>query len=51
MVKGALKAGAAGVSIGRNAFQHDNPIAIIRAIGKIVHENASIEEAMKELGK
>ncbi len=51
MVEGALKAGAAGVSIGRNAFQHDNPIAIIRAIGKIVHENASIEEAMKELGK
>ncbi|MCD5401255.1 2-amino-3,7-dideoxy-D-threo-hept-6-ulosonate synthase [candidate division NPL-UPA2 bacterium] len=51
MVEGALKAGAAGVSIGRNAFQHEDPIAIIRAIGRIVHENASIKEAMKELGK
>ena len=51
MVEGALKAGAAGVSIGRNAFQHEDPIAIVRAIGKMVHENASIEEAMKELGK
>ncbi len=51
MVEGALKAGAAGVSIGRNAFQHDNPIAIIRAIGKMVHENVSVEDAIKELGK
>lgn len=51
MVEGALKAGAAGVSIGRNAFQHEDPIAIVRAIGKMVHKNASIKEAMKELGK
>ncbi|MCK4261997.1 2-amino-3,7-dideoxy-D-threo-hept-6-ulosonate synthase [bacterium] len=49
MVDGALKAGAAGVSIGRNAFQHEDPTAMIRAIGRMVHEKASIEEAMKEL--
>lgn len=49
MVDGALKAGVAGVSIGRNAFQHQDPTAMIRAIGRIVHEKASIEEAMKEL--
>ncbi|MCD5398076.1 fructose-bisphosphate aldolase, partial [candidate division NPL-UPA2 bacterium] len=51
MVGGALQAGAAGVSIGRNVFQHKDPIAIIRTIGRMVHENASIEEAMKELEK
>ena len=51
MVGGALQAGAAGVSIGRNVFQHEDPIAIIRAISRMVHENASIKEAMKELGK
>ncbi|RII00972.1 fructose-bisphosphate aldolase [candidate division NPL-UPA2 bacterium Unc8] len=51
MVEGALKAGAAGVSIGRNAFQHEDPIAIVRAIGKMVHENASIKEAMREVEK
>ncbi len=51
MVGGALKAGAAGVSIGRNVFQHQDPLAIIRVIGNMVHENASIKKAMKELGK
>ncbi len=51
MVEGALKAGAAGVSIGRNVFQHEDPIAIIKAISKMVHENASIKEAMGKLGQ
>jgi predicted phospho-2-dehydro-3-deoxyheptonate aldolase len=49
MVEGALKAGAAGLSIGRNAFQHKNPEKIIRALSKIVHENAIVEEAVKIL--
>jgi len=49
MVAGAIEAGAAGTSIGRNIFQHENPTKIVRAIAKIVHENASVEEAMKEL--
>lgn len=47
MVDGALKGGAAGVSIGRNAFQHRNPIKIVKAISKMVHENYPVEEAMK----
>ena len=37
MVKGAIAAGGAGVSIGRNIFQHDDPAEIIRKIAKIVH--------------
>jgi predicted phospho-2-dehydro-3-deoxyheptonate aldolase len=46
MVEGALKAGAAGLSIGRNAFQHKKPEKIIAALCKMVHNNASIDEAV-----
>jgi len=49
MVDGALKAGAAGVSIGRNVFQHEDPLKMVQVIGRMVHENWSIEEAIKYL--
>ncbi len=49
MVAGALEAGAAGVSIGRNAFQHEKPDKIIEALCKMVHEGASIKDAIEML--
>lgn len=49
MVEGALKGGATGVSIGRNAFQHRDPVKIVKAISKIVHENYTVSEAMEIL--
>jgi len=49
MVKESLEAGSCGVSIGRNVFQHDDPIAIIKAIDLLVHENREIGEAMELL--
>jgi class I fructose-bisphosphate aldolase len=49
MVEGALKAGAAGLSIGRNAFQHQTPDKMIKALSKIVHEGATIEQAVKTI--
>jgi predicted phospho-2-dehydro-3-deoxyheptonate aldolase len=49
MVDGALKAGAAGLSIGRNAFQHREPGKIIEALCKMVHNSASVEEAIEAL--
>ena len=49
MVEGALAAGAAGLSIGRNAFQHENPTKMVQALSKIVHENASVEDALQML--
>jgi fructose-bisphosphate aldolase/2-amino-3,7-dideoxy-D-threo-hept-6-ulosonate synthase len=49
MVVGAIQAGAAGVSIGRNVFQHSNPTSMVRALSRIVHEEASAEQAMQEL--
>jgi class I fructose-bisphosphate aldolase len=45
MVKGAMDAGGAGVSIGRNVFQHQDPTRMVGAVSMIVHENASVEEA------
>jgi class I fructose-bisphosphate aldolase len=48
-IEGAMKAGAKGISIGRNAFQHKNPVLFVRAACAIVHENISAAEAMKIL--
>jgi len=49
MVKGAVLAGAAGTSIGRNVFQHKNPTAIVAALCMVVHQNASVDEALEYL--
>ncbi len=49
MVEGALQAGAAGVSIGRNAFQHNDPTKMVQALSKMVHHNASVAEAIEAL--
>jgi fructose-bisphosphate aldolase, class I len=46
MVRGAMDAGAAGTSIGRNVFQHENPSRIVSALSAIVHGDASVDEAM-----
>ena len=46
MVEGALTAGAAGLSIGRNAFQHKNPTKMVRALSKMVHDGVSVEKAI-----
>jgi predicted phospho-2-dehydro-3-deoxyheptonate aldolase len=47
----ALQGGAAGLSIGRNVFQCDNPTQIVKALSAIVHENADVEQAQKILGE
>ena len=46
MVEDAMDAGAAGVAIGRNVWQHTNPAAIARSIAAVVHEDASALEAL-----
>jgi fructose-bisphosphate aldolase/2-amino-3,7-dideoxy-D-threo-hept-6-ulosonate synthase len=47
----AIKAGAAGLSIGRNVFQCDNPTLIAKALSAIVHDGADVEHALKVLGE
>lgn len=48
-IKSAIDAGASGVAIGRNIWQADNPRATTAAIAAIIHQNATVEEAMKIL--
>lgn len=50
MVKGAMEAGAAGVSIGRNFFQHKAPEKIVQTVSRIVHQGYAYEEKVKKLG-
>lgn len=49
VARGAIDAGAAGVVFGRNIWQHENPQGVIKALKMIVHENATVEEALKEM--
>ncbi len=43
----AINQGAAGVDMGRNIFQAEHPVAMIQAVRKVVHENASPKEAFE----
>lgn len=51
MVHGSLVAGGAGVSVGRNLWQHRDPTAITRAVARLVHDRVSLDDALHELGK
>jgi putative autoinducer-2 (AI-2) aldolase len=43
----AISHGASGVDMGRNIFQSDSPVGMIRAVKAIVHKGISVEEAYK----
>ncbi len=45
MTHDALEEGAIGVDMGRNIWQSDFPVPMIRAIRAIVHEKATVKEA------
>lgn len=45
----AVEAGAIGCSVGRNIFQHQNPMAITRALSRVIRERWSAKDALAEL--
>lgn len=45
----AVNAGARGVVFGRNVVQHPEPTKFLAALRSVVHENASVDQAMKYL--
>lgn len=45
MCYNALQMGAAGVDMGRNIFQSEDPLAMVQAVRGIVHENLNTKEA------
>lgn len=48
MASKAMKAGAAGVDMGRNIFQSADPARMIQAVRAVVHENLSPDEAAEK---
>lgn len=48
-IHNALDVGAKGVAIGRNIFQADDPEAMTAAVAALIHDDASIDAAMKML--
>ncbi|MFC7187204.1 2-amino-3,7-dideoxy-D-threo-hept-6-ulosonate synthase [Halorubrum yunnanense] len=50
MVRGAMDGDAAGVSMGRSIFQHGDPEGIARAVSAVVHDDADVDEALREGG-
>ena len=44
-VHDGIQKGAIGVNLGRNIWQNDCPVAMIKALRAIIHENATVKEA------
>ena len=50
MVDQCLSAGAEGVIFGRNVWQHPEPESVLAALAAMVHDAASVEEALAVTG-
>ena len=51
ITKDSIDAGAIGGAIGRNIWQHKDPVKMTRAIVSVIHENATTEEALEILNR
>jgi fructose-bisphosphate aldolase/2-amino-3,7-dideoxy-D-threo-hept-6-ulosonate synthase len=51
MTEDAMKAGAKGVTYGRNIFAHKNPAQMVEALGAIIFRKESAKEAAKKIVK
>lgn len=45
----AINKGAVGVDMGRNIWQNENPVGMIKAVRAIVHDNLPVKEALSLL--
>ncbi len=51
MAREAVEKGAAGVDMGRNIWQSPHPVAMIKAVRAVVHQNMPPEEALEVFEK
>ncbi len=51
MVHEAVLAGANGVAVGRNVWQHEDAGGVVRALARVIHEGASVEQAVRDFGQ
>jgi class I fructose-bisphosphate aldolase len=49
MVHDSIEAGGAGLSVGRNVFQHKDSTRLVEALNMIVHDDESVTTALKHL--
>jgi fructose-bisphosphate aldolase/2-amino-3,7-dideoxy-D-threo-hept-6-ulosonate synthase len=49
MAEAAMKAGAMGVTFGRNIFQHRDPTLMVKALSRIVMDRQSADDALEVL--
>jgi putative autoinducer-2 (AI-2) aldolase len=45
-VHDGMQKGAIGVNLGRNVWQHQHPVAMMRALSSVIHENATPKQAL-----
>jgi putative autoinducer-2 (AI-2) aldolase len=46
LARNAIAEGAKGIDMGRNIWQSDHPVPMLKALRAIVHDNASVDEAL-----
>jgi len=46
-VHDGMQKGAIGLNLGRNVWQHDHPVAMMKALRAIVHEKATVKDAQE----
>ncbi len=51
MVHDSVRAGGAGLSVGRNIFQHKRTPQLIKALRGVVHEDWDVEQAIEIVGE
>ncbi|MFV0422030.1 2-amino-3,7-dideoxy-D-threo-hept-6-ulosonate synthase [Oleidesulfovibrio sp.] len=51
IVHDSIRAGGAGLSIGRNIFQHERPRELVKALRGLVHEDWDVEQALETVGE
>ena len=49
LARSAIDEGAHGIDMGRNIWQSDHPVAMLKALRAIVHEKATVTEALDVL--
>ena len=47
LAHGAIADGARGIDMGRNIWQSDHPVAMLKGLRAIVHEKATVKEALE----
>jgi DhnA family fructose-bisphosphate aldolase class Ia len=50
MIRGALDDGASGIVMGRNIWQSERPVGLIRAVRALIHEDIALANAIAMLG-